>query len=274
MATGIILGGTAGNNSLSGTVNNDSIYGNGGADTLYGLDGDDTVASGEVYNASTGRNDPDLVGDVLDGGAGNDTLVGGHGNDRMYGGAGNDMLNGGHGVDYAYLDVTRASATITLNGGIRTVQSSLGTDTLANMDRIIFSDVALAWDIDGNGGIIYRLYQAAFDRTPDAEGLGFWIDAYDRGLASLVSISGQFAQSPEFAQKYGTNVSNDAYVTALYANALNRTPDAEGYAYWMDALDRGVATREQLMIDFSESAENKAQVLASIQNGFTYDPWG
>ncbi|MCE3263857.1 MAG: hypothetical protein K0R43_2936 [Pseudoduganella sp.] len=269
---GIILGGTAGDNVLNGTTSGDSIYGNGGFDILNGLEGDDTVASGSVYDAATGTTLPDTVGDQLDGGPGNDRLLGGNGHDRLFAGPGNDTMDGGAGMDTAYLQVNSTSATITRDGNVVTIQSSLGTDTLQNVERVVFNDSAMAWDIEGNAGQIYRLYQAAFNRTPDAEGLGFWIHAIDHGTA-LSRISFEFGTSPEFAQRYGANASNDAYITALYANTLHRAPDAQGYAFWMDALERGIATREQLLIDFSESPENKAQVIGSIQNGFSYDPW-
>lgn len=270
---GIILGGTAGDNVLNGTNFDDSIFGNGGADILNGLDGNDTVASGSVYDPGTGNTLPDTVGDQLHGGAGNDTLLGANGHDHLYGDAGDDHLNGGAGLDTAHLDVASTSVNIMRSGNSITISSSLGTDTLENVERVRFSDSAMAWDIEGNAGQIYRLYQAAFNRAPDAEGLGFWIQAIDSGV-TLSRISLEFGTSPEFAQRYGANANNDAYVTALYANTLHRAPDAEGYAFWMSALDHGIATRQQLLIDFSESPENKAQVIGSIQNGFSYDPWG
>ena len=36
-----------------------------------------------------------------------------------------------------------------------------------NVERLDFSDAHLAFDVDGNAGQIYRLYKAAFARTPD-----------------------------------------------------------------------------------------------------------
>ena len=269
---GIILGGTAGDNFLNGTGSDDSIYGNGGADILNGLEGDDTVSSGSVYDASSGANLPDTVGDLLDGGPGNDRLLGGHGHDRLFAGPGNDTMDGGPGMDTAYIQVASTSANVTRSGNTVTIQSSLGTDTLQTVERVVFNDSALAWDIDGNAGMVYRLYQAAFDRRPDAEGLGFWIDAADHGF-SAIAIAGGFTNSAEFAQRYGANSSNEVFLTALYNNTLHRAPDAEGYQYWINVLNSGYS-REIVLLGFSESAENKAQVIGAIQNGFSYDPWG
>lgn len=273
MATGIILGGTGGNDTLNGTGNNDSIFGNGGADILNGLEGDDTVSSGSVYDPATGQTLPDTVGDLLDGGPGNDHLIGGNGNDKLYPGPGNDSMDGGGGIDTANIQVNSTAASITRSGNVITITSSLGVDTLQNVERVVFSDSALAWDIDGNAGMVYRLYQAAFNRTPDKEGLGFWINAIDHGV-TLLSIAHDFNVSAEFAQRYGANTTNDEYITALYANTLHRAPDAEGYAFWKHALDNNIATREKLLTDFSESPENKAQVIGQIRDGFSYDVWG
>jgi hypothetical protein len=41
----------------------------------------------------------------------------------------------------------------------------------------------------------------------------------------------------------------------------------------LSALDSGATTREQMLVDFSESAENKANVIGVIGNGFDYVPW-
>jgi hypothetical protein len=54
---------------------------------------------------------------------------------------------------------------------------------------------------------------------------------------------------------------------------LDRDPDEAGYAYWNEALDLGATTRQQMLVDFSESAENKANVIGVIGEGFDYLPW-
>ena len=72
-----LLGGTAGNDTLTGTANADLLVGNAGNDTLNGGAGQDRLL----------------------GGAGNDVLNGGADHDILYGGAGNDTLTGGAGSD-------------------------------------------------------------------------------------------------------------------------------------------------------------------------------
>jgi hypothetical protein len=144
-----------------------------------------------------------------------------------------------------------------------------GKTLLANVERLQFGDQTVALDVKGNAGEAYRLYQAAFDRAPDKVGLGFWINAMDEGH-TLSDVAAGFSGSAEFAAKYGANTSNDQYLYALYQNVLHRAPDAEGYDFWIHALQN--TSRAQLLVDFSQSAENRAQVSGAIQNGIAYAP--
>ena len=59
------------------------------------------------------------------------------------------------------------------------------------------------------------------------------------------------------------------FLTLLYVNALDRRPDAEGFAFWRDQQEQGV-TRADMMVYFSESAENVAQVAPAIEDGIWY----
>lgn len=61
---------------------------------------------------------------------------------------------------------------------------------LTGIERRQFSDAQIAIDIDGAGGQAYRLYRAAFDRTPDKEGVGFWMAMMDGGVEAAAVASG------------------------------------------------------------------------------------
>lgn len=132
---------------------------------------------------------------------------------------------------------------------------------------------ALRLDIDGVAGQAYRLYAAAFDRTPDPAGLGYWIAAMDRGV-SLQAVAAGFTGSQEFTDLYGAHTSDAQFVDLLYQNTLHRAPDAAGRQFWVDAMQAHHAPREELLAQFSESPENQAQVIGSIQDGIAFTPWG
>ncbi|MBA2281440.1 MAG: DUF4214 domain-containing protein [Actinomycetota bacterium] len=99
-----------------------------------------------------------------------------------------------------------------------------------------------------------RLYEAYFHRIPDTAGLLYWIDRLATGTP-LATVSQAFADSSEFRTAYGA-LPNAEFVDLVYQNVLGRAPDAAGRAYWTQQLDRGNATRGQVMIGFSESSEN------------------
>lgn len=100
---------------------------------------------------------------------------------------------------------------------------------------------------------VVRLYQAYFLRTPDADGLRYWIEQRRSGR-SLVSVSEFFSRSPEFQNRYGA-LSDADFVDLIYTNILERGGDENGAAYWVDQLTRGLRTRGDVMVGFSESPE-------------------
>jgi serralysin len=110
------------------------------------------------------------------------------------------------------------------------------------------------------------------NRKPDAGGLGFYIAQLDKGV-SLADAADSFIKSPEFTTLYGADTDNEGFVTAIYQNVLHRVPDTGGLKFYIDVLNDGRATRAEVLADFSESPENKAQVIGVIQNGFEYTPY-
>lgn len=216
--------------------------------------------------------------DVLMGYAGADTLVGGAGNDRLNGGAGNDTLFGDAGIDTAVYRGNFANYTIgtsALGHSVTDKTGAEGIDTLSGVERLAFADKSIALDVgaDDVGGTIYRLYQAAFDRTPDAVGVGFWMKRMEDG-ANLVDIAQGFIDSTEYVAKYGANPTNADLVTKYYANILGRAPDQGGFDYWVGLLDSKRATTAQVLEAISDSKENFDGVAPVIANGFEYVPYG
>ncbi len=131
------------------------------------------------------------------------------------------------------------------------------------------STVRYAEADDDYDGQAFRLYMAALDRTPDPSGLASWTNVLRSG-ADLDDVAHGFVTSAEFESRYG-DLDNSEYVTQLYQNVLNRTPDASGHANWMAHLEAG-ETREAVLIGFSESAENRLQA-AALVNGVDYQAW-
>lgn len=126
------------------------------------------------------------------------------------------------------------------------------------------------------------LYTAALGRLPDAAGLVTWDTIYDNLPASVqaqgsyvalaetsagfngsMSIATGFTNSAEFLAKYGS-MTPSQFITQMYANVLNRTPDAPGLAAWLADMTTGdptthqVYTQAMVLVGFAESPENVA----------------
>jgi serralysin len=281
-------------NVLIGGTGADYIYEGAGSDQIVGGGGSDTVVFTQNLSAYTISGQPGALtvnGDgsdslsqigrlmfddatidmsnyssVLSGSANADVLSAGVGSQLVTGGAGVDLLNFG-GARSTYAVVATAGGVLVADQA-----GSGGTDLLAGVERIQFGDnTGLALDTGGEAGQLFRLYGAMFDRTPDDLGMGFWLYRMDHGQ-SLLSIAKGFINSPEFVRTYGENANNDVFVTSLYHNVLNREPDAAGYAVQLNALNNGMS-REQLLVNFSDSAENIEVVSHIIPVGVAYTPW-
>lgn len=193
-------------------------------------------------------------------------------NETFNAGAGNDLIDGGNGLDSVIYSSARANFLVSKVGNSTSIKDTIGNggvDTLTGIERVRFADKALAFDVDGVAGQTYRLYQAAFDRKPDLPGIGWQIKHMDMGM-DLRQLASNFMVSPEFSALYGTNLSNAGLITQLYRNVLHREPEQAGFDFWMDILGTGKQTRNEVLMNFSESVENKAQVIGSIQNGIEY----
>lgn len=183
------------------------------------------------------------------------------------------QIDAGAGLDWVAFSGAAAGYTVRKSVDGYTVDDGDGyVAHLRNVERLAFGDVAFALDVDGAPGQVYRLYQAAFARKPDLGGIGFWIDQVEDGMR-LDQAAGHFLDSPEFTAKYGAGVTDGVFVDALYRNVLQRAPDQGGKAFWLAALADGFE-RSELLLAFSDSAENVGQVAALIGNGFAYTPWG
>ena len=218
----------------------------------------DAVGSYDVYGDLA--DGPTIISDV-------DIIVGTSGNDFLLDTPNNNLFDGGAGLDTAVFTGTRASHSFFGKDSLgqwKLSSSADGTDTLTNVERLHFSDKTLALDIDGSAGQAYRLYQAAFNRAPDTEGITFQTHTLDNGW-SLSSIAKNFIDSPEFSNTYG-RLDNAQFVTQLYQNVLHRVPDAGGLQYHVDHLNQGWA-RENVLVGFSESPENQVAVIGVIQGG-------
>ena len=121
-------------------------------------------------------------------------------------------------------------------------------------------------------GDAFRLYKAAFNRTPDQGGLDYYTHQLQSGI-SLQRVANDFIGSAEFQTKYGAGSSNETFVNLLYNNVLGRAPDQGGYDYYLNQLNNGMS-RADALLSFSGSAENVSNSINLIGVGVHFQEWG
>ncbi len=266
---------------LIGSLGADVIRMGASNDTIEGLEGDDTLGGGlgdDLLNGGTGFDVADYtaafgaVAVDLDtgrstGADGNDTLVSIEGvigsafADRFVSGAGSNLLNGGDGTDAAIYSGARRQYEVdraSVAGG-----PEGGTDTLISMEILSFVDGALTFDASSASAQVMRLYSAALNRTPDQGGLEF--NVAQLASIGLRQLAETFVASDEFQARFGA-LNNQQFVEQLYVFALGRSGDPGGIAFFVSQLDGG-ATRGEIVVGFSESAENQTRTAATLDAG-------
>lgn len=276
-ANDILLGNDT-NNQLEGGLGNDLLKGRGGNDYLIGGLGTDTAQYDfaiQDYNFSYVDNTLTIQDKVLNRNGYDQlasieqlTFANWTGNvEQQYASNGSLVLSfDGLLSDYQVAGNHQAAVLVDHIAGRNDVQ------LLHGYERLHFDDYKVALDSGRweSAGMVYRLYRAAFDRTPDLPGLGHWIHSSDNGWSTDL-IANEFVKSAEFKILYGENNTNEDFVTLLYRNAMNREPDAEGFNNWIAQLSSaGGWTRAQVLNFFSESEENTIQTAELVVNGIQY----
>lgn len=175
---------------------------------------------------------------------------------------------------YAVIDNAGADGTTNLNAGAQRLQF---TDVTVNT-----ATAAQAQGIDANAlKTLIELYVAFFNRIPEADGLGFWIDRFQAGQ-SVDQISEDFynaaIQYPSLTG-YAVSMSPSEFVRIIYKNVLGRSGDTappdEDVQFWAGRITSGAASRGTLirsMLDSAHSFQNDPTwgwVPALLNNKYT-----
>ena len=97
-----------------------------------------------------------------------------------------------------------------------------------------------------------RLYSSVLGRDADPDGAKFWNEKLTSYELTGAEVAEKFVLSPEFL---GSVDDDTQFVTVLYKAFFDREPDAEGLAYWTNALSNKTMTREQVEQNFVFSKE-------------------
>lgn len=147
-------------------------------------------------------------------------------------------VTGTAGVDTYTLNGNEAQFTITKTDDAITAVSTVATNvtfTLADHERVVFDDTAIAFDADGVAGDVYALLAAALgesDVTAEYEGIGIYLA--DRGWTNK-----QLAEALLATDTYKTDaggVSNETFIKHVYKNVVGHDAtllDVTSLTNWM-----------------------------------------
>ena len=139
--------------------------------------------------------------------------------------------------------------------------------------------INLAEGAEQTDGPAIRLYTAYFKRDVDL-GACYWSNQIRSAKMSLLGVSNFFVNSSEFINTYGAYTTDAAepgtdaaeFVALIYANVLDRKPEASGFAYWTRQLQSQRKSPAEVMVGFSESSEfkNKRSLSTGIAVGYIH----
>ncbi len=229
-----------GNDQLNAGGGNDSLNGGRGADTLNGGAGNDVLNGGsksldalDLLNYPPGSDPIDDLGDLINGGSGDDTIDGGAGDDTMLGGADDDTFV----VNSAGDAVFETTTTLSLldAGGLDTVQSAVtfSLDSSAGVrfvENLVLTGTA---NINGTGNALANQITGNTAANVLTDGAGAGID-------TLTGLGG-----------------NDTYVVR---NATTQIVEAAG---------QGTADRVAAGVSFVLAADDNIEVLTTSSSSGT-----
>lgn len=246
----------------------------------------DLPALGTVLVVDTST--PPPVGQTVVGTAGPDTLVGTTGqdllrglagNDRLTGGAGDDTLEGGTGIDTAVYGGARKLYVVTPTATGWTVfdqGNADGRDTLSGVERLHFSDTALALDLDGSAGTVAKVVGALLGPQYVASKavIGAGLAMLDGGTsyADLVQL---VLANPAFAQLAGSG-SNTDFVRHVYRNLVGAYPNQAELDGLLGLISNGSFTTVSLAMAACELDLNATNInlVGLTAGGLEFTPVG
>lgn len=191
--------------------------------------------------------------------------------------ASQSVIDGGDGVDSIQFDTPRPESSWVLRSSQETLtltDMSEQYDAIQakNVERVIFSDVAIAFDLNANAGQVAKALGAVFGKLSASNkefvGIGlYYMDDLNFSYANLVQLA--------INARLGANPSSTQVVDLLYTNVVGAAPDALTRKSFTDLLDNHNLTIGSLGVLAAETDLNKTNIdLAGLAKvGLAYLPY-
>ena len=199
-----------------------------------------------------------------------DVLIGNSQDNQFTPGKGNDWIDGLDGLDTVHLlgkkddfILKKTDATTELWSSI----ASTGLKTISHVERLIFQDLAIAWDLDGHAGQVAKILGAVFgkDSVNNENYVGIGLSFLDTGWTydNLAGLALDAAGAK----------TNDQIVSLLWTNVISTKPTAADKAPYIALLENGMSAGAlaHLAADTTFNTTN-INLVGLTQTGIEYIP--
>ena len=179
---------------------------------------------------------------------------------RIAGAGGTDIVDAS-GTSFDAVEISR------IDGGFAIATEGGSALHISGIEEIRFDDATLSVQSGGAVQTVGLFYETLLGRDSDIAGLSFWsaLGAGDFGLGNVAEF---ILASDEFVASNGTLAGTDDFLDFIYQSALGREADAEGRAFWEDALDSGAVDRGEVALGFATADETLGRFADTIDDGF------
>ena len=232
---------------------------------------DKIVTKVKVKNASSIQETENIATEAvaLVGSKGSEKLVGGLGNDVLISSGGEDILEGGEGKDSVIITKAASSAKITRDLETKNwvVSTDKGTDTLVDVERLVFEDTSIALDVDkeqiGGQAVLALGALLGPDSINNPAVVGLVVGLLDDGMS--------FDELAVAAIEALSLQSNDALVTTLWTNIVGAAPSESDKASVIALLDSGTTPAELIRLAaYNEANETNVDLVGLAQRGLEF----
>jgi len=99
-----------------------------------------------------------------------------------------------------------------------------------------------------------QMYVAYYGRAGDPEGVNFWAAQFDESN-NLDAVLSNFGNSQEYSDNFAS-LNHEELVTGLFQQMYNRSPDAEGLAFYVARLESGAATLASIAKQIADGSQD------------------
>ncbi|MCG5495845.1 DUF4214 domain-containing protein [Ectothiorhodospira variabilis] len=96
---------------------------------------------------------------------------------------------------------------------------------------------------------VTEIYLATLGYAPDVEGVDYWVENIRSDPSwTPTTVAQSFFDQPLVQEAYPESLGYGPLIESLYENLFDRPADAEGRAYWIEALETGRVQRNEMII--------------------------